>query len=140
MQLRDFLDGRASKQEVFNYVAEKIINQGKPSGTVTKGGRFTCLYNGADNCHCAIGWLLTDIPPMSMALLEGHDVDEVVGEMVVNLNPATVDACCDFLADLQMSHDAAADNSFDTFFVRDFKQCMRKVAEKHQLDGTSVAA
>jgi hypothetical protein len=99
-----------SKQEVFDFVAKKLIEQGQKSASSKADG---CAYRGDYGRKCAIGWLIPDsnYDPD----IEGNTWAKIVGTfpsvsaaVLDQIDPA-VDINHGFFTYLQNCHDLADD-------------------------------
>lgn len=114
MELRPIND--MSLQEIFDFVKEALIKQGKPS--IDESGK--CMYRGADNCKCAAGHLIPDDkynPKFEGWGCSVTSVFEAIG------NPD--DTRMKFIRDLQGAHDGAAyaiANAADLDFITELQE------------------
>lgn len=127
----------ASLQEIFTFVAEALLKQGKPSISA-KGN---CLYRGSDGCKCAAGWLIPD----------EEYAENIEGKSVHGLSyfQSFVGLKLTLISDLQRAHDntALADtdtefypNETGTSFVSDLTAELEKVAAKFNLSREVLSA
>lgn len=142
--LRSFLNGKHSMKTVFNFVYNKVIEQGRPS--LIKG---TCAFR-SDNGKCAVGHL---VPDREMNALMKKDskmnhfgIDAIVYELNINhinyngSNHIDYNSSkLDFIRDLQQAHDSAAfndDNNIARYevFVKQYKKKMADLAEKYGIE------
>ena len=104
-----------TKQEVLDFVADKLFEQGEPS---MENG--TCMYRTEDGLKCAAGWLIPDeqysefFEHQSIACL--HILDKEIEGIVTQL---------------QLVHDDSA-NAGDYFFSLDVG--LADVADAYNLD------
>lgn len=127
--IRDLVDGRVSEQDVFNFVATKLIAQGHGSMNADN-----CMYNAQDGSHCALGWMLReyeDVPE-----LEG--IDSVLANVDPDLQERLEPSTSEFLGDLQAAHDDAGRFPQPTF-VESFRKNMLRLAVHHELDASVLA-
>jgi len=111
-----------TQQEAFNRAYLGILGQGRAS--ITENGM--CVYNGPDETHCAIGWL---IPP------EYYDKKfdkELTLVKVMSRVPALRNLDYVFLSELRSVHDNAADIGF-LDFIEKFKKKAQAFATKYSL-------
>ncbi len=122
----------ASFQDIYNYVAQAIIKQGKPAMM----NSAICAYRAPDGCKCAIGHLIPD--DMYHSGLENKRAWTVVGPMiapavVIKLPGVTPDETLNerltFFNLLQNAHDEAD----RTNFLHDFRNRMIRVARRFHL-------
>ena len=111
-------DGTLDRQLVINDVWAGVKSQGFALSVTydEDDGEYSdvCAYNGMNGTHCAIGWLLKDVPEDKVARFEGEGVGSVhndehrpVLELIGLQNLSTEDVL--FLTGLQCSHDIAWD-------------------------------
>lgn len=145
--LKNFMTGKVSAQQVFNFVARKLIRQGSAC-VVPDGG---CQYNGADGRHCAAGWLMRGIPAHDVAAMEGSAILGLIYGNWDGSSEATVQypiagpvqdtaqwhARADFMSSLQGAHDGCAERSGR--FISEFKKRMLRVADYYHLDASVLA-
>ena len=65
-----FIDKEPTRQEVFDFVVSKLVQQGQPS--IDENSDSACVYRGKNNLKCAAGWLLPD--EMYVSHIEGSSV------------------------------------------------------------------
>lgn len=115
----------STKQEIFDYVFESVVKQGKPSRN--NSNDCLCLYRGEGGTKCAIGFLIPDskykkayedLSISNIMRTLGYDKDANVAKF-------------NFLADLQRAHDKAS--AYGDDFVPEFVFNMNNVADKHTL-------
>jgi hypothetical protein len=106
-----------SKQEIFDYVVQKLIEQG---GKSTSEG---CAYRGDYGRKCPIGWLIPDEAYIS--IIEGMPWCEIVSHAETNATYSSViKAVYDdidpssgvdntFLSDMQIAHDDSDSDGWD---------------------------
>lgn len=126
--LRGFLAGEFTEQQVFDFVATKLLAQGAPSMAATGD---VCAYNGQDGRHCAIGWLMQNEPPEVIAGAEGMGASD----LVPRLGYRGLYAAIELLDDLQFAHDSCTKPGV---FVGAYKARMRELAHTHGLDPSAV--
>lgn len=90
-----------TKQEIFNKAYLGLKSQGfKRSGTVDQ----PCMYNGPNNTHCAIGWVIPNLP-------ESHSIKKIAINFpekllgIVAVNNFELLQILPFLRRLQTAHD-----------------------------------
>jgi len=83
-------------QELFNYIVEAIVKQGRPS----VGDNDRCLYRGPDGLKCAAGHVIPD----SM-YSEAMENQGIVGVAEANLLPVSLSTHIDLITRLQYLHD-----------------------------------
>lgn len=122
----------ARAQDVFDFVAFKLIQQGKPS--VTADGA-KCLYRDGNGGKCAAGHLIPD--EEYRPVIEGMGI-AFCAERVPAL-AALVRHGLDLLLDLlQQAHDDAARDHADTWLAS-WRSNMSGVARLHNLDASILA-
>lgn len=110
------------RQEAFDKVLTKIVEQGYPS----TNGSGSCRMNGRHGGHCAIGWLL----------------DEETRKRIDNLNAGILRAIDDKIAPTYMIQDRefylrlqeAHDSSPAEQFIPAFLIAMRRIAADFRLE------
>lgn len=144
--LRGFLKGKHSKKTIFDFVRQKINEQGRPS-MLSDGG--ACLYRGPDGIKCAAGHLISD-----------KDMAKTNSEDFLNMNYTNLYALAPFIGirteyilddkfafavELQGAHDNAVwdnrklddDGHFlpqdNVTFLKNFNERMDIIANKHNL-------
>jgi hypothetical protein len=101
-----------------------------------------CAYNGPDGRHCAVGWLIADIP-----LSEGDNKESA--QFLISVHRVIADALgidrgslsehgdIEFIGDLQRCHDLAYDGGA---YKRDnplkMLNYLRQFASRHDLDAS----
>lgn len=115
----------ASLQEIFTFVAEALLEQGKPSISENDA----CLYRAPDGCKCAAGWLLPD--EKYSADMEGKSVDALrYFKQFEELKLALISA-------LQRAHDEAA---IHIRFIPTLTAELDIVAARFNLSGVALPA
>lgn len=133
--LRSFLNGKHSKKTVFNFVYNKVLEQGKAS--LGDGNR--CAYRSS-NGKCAAGHL---IPDREMNAIMKVDPSVNNGGVYCLLDALDIPVRdtngmkVNFIRDLQRAHDEAAfrndGRASDAVFIKQYKQKMATLAKKHGL-------
>lgn len=109
-------------QELFDFCATAIINQGVPS--ITERG--LCKYRSPDGNKCAIGHLIPDdkySPRMEGSLATAKHVFSATGLKEVHM---------DLVHSIQECHDIASE-IYERDFLFAFKSHMRRTAVKYGL-------
>jgi hypothetical protein len=143
--LKGFLEGKFTQQEIYDFVYNKIIEQGKPSMVVTDriSGATSCAYRGENGCKCAIGHLLTD---EDLKDIEKHNkttyptnhlramtiMDIMTTYLITPSLTLYVDKNTWFISRLQRAHD-----NYYRFpsFIQLFKEDMKSIAIDYNLKG-----
>jgi hypothetical protein len=125
--LRGFIAGEFTRQQVFDYCATKLLEQGKPSGRVDGNGMFQCEYNGPGGKHCAIGWLVTDEERVE----EQSAIRSIATNLQLTQRLSPSDE--EFLTRLQAAHDDAASDT-DELFATGVRSRLRTAAFNFNLD------
>jgi hypothetical protein len=101
--VKGFISGHFNKQQVYDFVRDKLIAQERGSVNINYRG---CAYRGVDGAKCAVGWLIPD--RQYNKDMEG-DVDNLFNYYNIDThsNKSTVDKY-EFLTRLQSVHDAIA--------------------------------
>ena len=101
-----------SKQAIFDTAVRGLASQGfkrsVSEGDTASGEGATCLYNGPGGIHCAVGWLIVDLPmhadenddKLSMMIRRRPDVASRFNGLFETDYERN-----DFLAELQRCHD-----------------------------------
>jgi hypothetical protein len=138
------IENLRTKQEVFDYVAIKLIEQDRASMFGTD-----CQYRTPDGCRCAAGWLIPD--DEYSAEMEGELVWEVATRSPT-LNQLERSFGEVFLQQLQSAHDGGhwypggnpTDLTLwpnrDPDWLGSFKARMRIVAQNHGLNAEVLNA
>jgi hypothetical protein len=93
-----------TKQEIFDFIVGKLIEQGSPS--IDKG--ISCLYRGPNGLKCAIGHIM---PDESHSLgLEGKSVDGVANHLKLIIREDVHKQLRGFLSELQCIHDSCSNH------------------------------
>jgi hypothetical protein len=115
INLKNFLTGQVSKQEVVNFAVREVYKQGRASA-----GPNSCLYRGTGGRKCAIGHLIPDEEynsemdsPFSHGIGSvGIDAGALVEKFFAkkyDISPTSedIETRLEFLNKLQMTHDRA---------------------------------
>lgn len=129
-------------QQAFDTAARGVIEQGGPAMNM----EATCQYLNEDGLKCGVGHLLPDDKTrkdwdLSVgAIVDLADDDELwPAAMAPKLEAAGLTGLSRrFLEDLQKAHDNPA-NKFSSNYLADFRQNMRDLAEKWELDPKVVS-
>jgi hypothetical protein len=122
------LKADATKQEIFDFVANHLLTQGERamySGTLGQ----QCAYRGAEGRTCAVGCLLEDseLEVMSTELTRSVEGVRVVSLATLSTCPQLLRANADFLAELQVVHD------FGGYNYNPWPETLRRFAARHGL-------
>lgn len=152
----------ASFQVLYDFVFDKIMEQGKPSISIRKtdedGYQFQCEYISNDGCRCAVGHLM----PNTKKFLESERLKECQGygawhrpvqkvlfDRVVDRYSAEMTdetfvkeqiERVGFIDDLQSAHDSAVKIGGKTgkvnvkLFLKTFQKHMNTLAYDHKLE------
>lgn len=137
--MTSFLSGVHTRQDVFNFVYKKLMEQGQGSVNLeADDGAGMCYYRGLEDCKCAVGWLIPDEeykPEMDKAVA-GEDYGTSVVGIVKKFYSDFADkkGALTFLRDLQAVHDDAS-YSMSSFPVL-FSKGMIQFARQHGLDSS----
>lgn len=115
-----------NKQEVFNLVYEKLMQQGCQS--LTESGM--CAYRGEFGAKCAIGHLVDDETAEAWdgkVHVEGGSTE--IKSVLIPPKYEWMHGMLDFLGDLQIAHDSATCD-----FRSEFQVGMVKVAHRYKLE------
>ena len=120
------------KQEIFNIVATKLLEQGKPCSV---NGICRYRYN---EMRCAVGHLLNDDQLDQIIGLQGETVNALI-TYKGNVVPAYFHVEKIFLRALQTAHDVPArvDSNPDTW-LESWKTYMQHIASEYKLDASLV--
>jgi len=142
--LRGFLEGKFTRQQYFDFVCTKLLEQGAPC--VDENG--DCVYNGPNGMHCGIGWttigeqvLETEsVRGMLTGELDNHDEEADDGWLFCPDVDGAVYREVGFLTRLQQAHDRTTSSlhnygDFETSFVIFAK----RLADEFQLDASVLA-
>lgn len=120
-----------TRQEMFNHVATKILEQGGPAWSVQG-----CVYRTADGKKCAAGWLIPDeLYKTDMEGLRFHSY--AWREMGLSQGlPEYLTSEDIFIRILQTAHDGATDDEQKGFgnFISRFKLRMSEIAGAYELN------
>jgi len=101
-------------QELFDYIVEAIVKQGRPS----VGDNDRCLYRGPDGLKCAAGHVIPD-SMYSPVRMENHSVDTLRRDSKL---PDSLIPLMELLAYLQNAHDGNSQRvDFLSGFLSDAK-------------------
>jgi hypothetical protein len=139
--LTNYLNNKVSEKEVFDFVFNKIIEQGKPSviRRIVDGiASAPCAYRGDNGCKCAFGHIITDeelnviqthwfrtidintLPaPHIMQIAMAHLKDKEIDPLNLETNYKN-----NFILSLQRAHDVAA---YNPNFIDAYKSNMEGV-------------
>jgi hypothetical protein len=117
------LDNLQTAQDIFDYVARKLMEQGGPSMN------DHCVYRGKNGRKCAVGWLIDD-SEYSSVMDESGPVESLAEE---GLLPKRLAEHMRLLQSLQAAHDDAS-CLWDTWPGK-----MRMVASNHSLSDAVLA-
>lgn len=118
----------SSFQEIFDYVAEKIVEQGGFSYDRDRGkdeeGEVLCLYRSPDGKKCAAGWLIPDSEYRP-------NMEHCYAGALEFFSNTLEETKLSFVLRLQDCHDGAAakDEDWDYFFNQ-----MRKLAYGYDIN------
>lgn len=137
--LRGFLNGEFTRQQYFDFVCTKLLEQGAPC--VGDESNY-CVYNGPNDTHCGIGWTVIGESVLEeetiRSLLTGdlakHDGECDDGWVLFPGMGEAVDREVDFLHDLQRAHDDTTLYRPMSPFVPAFKDAARGVARSYDLN------
>ena len=130
---KKFMSGHVSKQKVFDYVRERLLEQGKASVVRTiMNGSSGCAYRSPDGSKCAVGWL---IPDRSYDPNMEGSVDELFTYYHMPIHEAGVAVVdkYEFLTSLQDAHDNLEKTSTKKEFRSELKKNLKNVAEQYNL-------
>lgn len=143
--LRGFLEGKFTRQQYFDFVCTKLLEQGKPC--VDEDG--SCVYNGPNGMHCGIGWTT-----IGERVLEGENVMDLLRgspaleeneifhgkRLCPSANNVVIKNNERFLMDLQAAHDRTARELTSTAsFPCYFREVALEVAVHFDLDASVLA-
>lgn len=135
--IRSFFNGEHDKQEVYDFVYKKIIEQGKASIADDN----MCSYRSENGCMCAAGHLITN---EDMFIATEYDSNiNTMGirslSIAIGIDPNDHDNEIDFIRSLQDAHDEAAyylgNRVNDETFLHNYKVNMNLVAKCYSLKG-----
>jgi hypothetical protein len=131
--LKSFIEGIHSKEQVLQFVTQKIIEQGKPSYSHISR---MCYYRDDHGCRCAIGHLIPDDEYNKNIKGQYNDIGESVNSMGVYEYLKTfysyavaISPKGEFLKQLQNTHDHLA-VYYEYNFIPKFQQRMASLKEK----------
>lgn len=89
-----------TKQEIFNKAFIGLKSQGFKQSVWANN----CKYNGPNNTHCAIGWVIPNLPETySIGAIAWSFPEKLIGVIAEDHNE--LDQLRPFLQDLQTAHD-----------------------------------
>lgn len=89
-----------TRQEIFNKAYLGLKSQGFKQSEWAG----SCKYNGPNNTHCAIGWVIPDLPEnYTIGAIAWTFPEKLIGVIAENLEE--LDQLRPFLQDLQIAHD-----------------------------------
>lgn len=128
MDIRDAVAGKYTKQEIFDFVVEKLRAQGCAS--VNPFGR--CLYRGPDGLKCAIGHMIPD----ELYRPGWDDYGDNASFLVVKRMGLAPNQILDFLDEAQRDlHDKLSGKG--SYFPLRLEKMAENFAEKHNLTYTT---
>lgn len=107
-------------QELFDYIVEAIVKQGRPS----VGDNNRCLYRGPDGLKCAAGHVIPD-----SVYSETMENKGILTLSDFGRTPKSLVHHAELISRLQDAHDAAATGKF----LNAFLTTVNRVAEDHDL-------
>lgn len=120
-----------TNQEIFDFVAKKLIKQGKPSGKIIEDKfsesvkTFQCLYRSPDGYKCAAGHLIPN--ELYNPKMEGATSDAIF----IDWNELGI-TDVSFVRQLQYTHDQVTSIDNTNWLTR-WKDGMIDVATKYNL-------
>lgn len=115
-----------TSQEIFDYVIQRLLEQGKRSMTGEEG----CKYRGDGGTRCALGWLIPD--DLYRAEMDDFHCSWNVGDLLRHDFPAITALGHALAEDMQRAHDQASDH-IPGLFKTTFLENMKDVALRHNL-------
>lgn len=121
-----------NRQDVFDTVAEHLIQQGKAAVSNNNPDGFEyCKYRTADGCKCAVGALIPDSaynPDIEDLIVADAKVQELLPFLLDDIVDETI------LSRLQLAHDRKLNHGG----LLDWYEEMLQVAAKFDLDTTFI--
>lgn len=120
------------RQIIFNFVFERIVEQGRPSYDASED---QCLYRSNDGCKCGIGWLIPDgnyTPDIEGTGVADPSVTKLIG---LRFGRASGTFDTKFLDRIQCAHDRSTPSCARSKkdFVSVFIGHMRAIAGDYNL-------
>jgi hypothetical protein len=127
-----------SFEEIWQFGYDKIIEQGKPSYSITPSSYpdnpnkvIQCLYRDGKGNKCLFGHMIPD--DLYDEDFEVEGIAYILSELEVSVNRPGLEG---FLNELQSAHDCAARDAYydKKDFIKEFKANMRNVADSYKLN------
>lgn len=116
----------STPQEIFDYVIQRLLEQGKRSMTGEEG----CKYRGDGGTRCALGWLIPD--DLYVAEMDDFVLSWNVQDLLRHDIPAITALGHALADDMQSAHDQASDH-IPGLFKTTLLENMKDVALRHNL-------
>ena len=115
-----------TNQEVFDYVLQKLYEQGRPA-RLGDSGHGACVFRTDDGRRCAAGWLIPD----DLLTEENLGADfSTIAESEAGRDPRLLRLNRSLVSAMQGAHDCAPP---DDGWLRSFCERMRDIAAAHGL-------
>jgi hypothetical protein len=116
----------STRQEIFDYVVQRLLQQGKRSMTGEEG----CKYRGDGGTRCALGWLIPD--DLYRPEMDDFHCSWNVQDLLRHGIPAITALGNDLAYKMQRAHDHASDH-IPGLFKTTLLENMKDVALRHNL-------